>query len=172
MHWASEARFEGLLESAPDAIVIVNCDGRIVLVNSQSEKLFGYRREELLGQLVEMLVPERFRETHVGQRGDYLARPHTRPMGAGLDLAGRRQDGSEFPVEISLSPLETEDGLLVTAFIRDVTDRKRHEQLQRERDLHRAEQPWLRPWHCPSWIVSSRSGCATDRGTFTPKCRR
>ena len=140
MHRTGEALFEGLLESAPDAIVIANRDGQIVLVNSQTEKIFGYGREELLGHFVEILLPECSRETHVGQRRNYTARPHTRPMGARLDLAGRRKDGAEFPVEVSLSPLETEEGLLVTAFIRDVTDRKIYERVQRDRDMLRAEQ--------------------------------
>jgi len=121
----SESLFAGLLEAAPDAIVIVNRAGAIVLVNSQIEKLFGYQREELLGQPVEILVPERFRERHVIDRAGYFSQARTRPMGASLDLTGRRKDGSEIPVEISLSPLNTDEGLLVTSVIRDVTERKR-----------------------------------------------
>jgi PAS domain S-box-containing protein len=132
--------FEGLLESAPDAIIIVDQQGRIVLVNGQAERLFGYRREELLGQLIEMLVPERYRAQHVAQRDDYARRPRTRAMGVGVDLSGRRKDGSELPVEISLSPLRTPDGLLITSVVRDISERKRLEQIQRERDLLRTEQ--------------------------------
>ncbi len=116
--------FERLLELAPDAIVIVDGSGRIRLVNAEAERLFGYQREELLGQPVEMLLPERFREFHQGHRDRYAAAPQPRPMGIGLELYGRRKDGSEFPTEISLSPWETNDGLLVTSVIRDVTERK------------------------------------------------
>ena len=121
---ASEAgRYEQFLEFAPDAIVGIGRDGRVVLANAQTETVFGYTREELLGQPVELLIPERFHAAHPHHRDGYFADPRTRRMGAGLEVFGRRKDGSEFPVEISLSGVETEDGLLVAAAIRDVSDR-------------------------------------------------
>jgi PAS domain S-box-containing protein len=123
----NELLFRGLLESAPDAKVIVDGDARIVIVNTQAEKLFGYTREELTGQHVEMLLPERFRDQHRRDRGGFIGAPTTRPMGAGLELFARRKDGSEFPVDISLSPHEGPDGLLILAAIRDVTEKKRAE---------------------------------------------
>jgi PAS domain S-box-containing protein len=123
----AEAMFRGLLESAPDAIVGVDSNGRIRLVNAQTEQLFGYTRGELLGQPVEILVPDQHRRSHPGHRQHYFAEPRTRPMGAGLDLVARRKDGTEFPVEISLSSIQTEEGVLVSAAIRDVSDRKQAE---------------------------------------------
>jgi PAS domain S-box-containing protein len=123
--------FRGLLEAAPDGMVIVNRDGVIVLVNAQIEKLFGYERAELLGEPVEILVPDRFSGMHMAFRSGYVSEPRNRPMGLAGDLHARRKDGSEFPVEVTLSPLETDEGLLVSAAVRDISERRR---MQEETD--------------------------------------
>ncbi len=145
---ASEERFRALLDFAPDAAVIVDDGGRITLINEQTERLFGYARAELIGRSVEVLLPDQLQAIHVVHRNGYLADPKTRSMGAGLELAGRRKDGTEFPIDISLSAITTDGSLLAMAYIRDITERK-----GAERSLIR-QAAWVELAHDPifSWV--------------------
>ncbi|MBI3610800.1 MAG: PAS domain S-box protein [Nitrospirae bacterium] len=127
-----EGLFQSLLEGLPDAVVIVDGEGRILIINGRTETTFGYNRSELLGRPIEILVPDRFRKMHIARRDGYISQPHTRAMGNGLELTGRCKDGAEFPVEISLSPVSVEGTSLVAATIRDITERKRMEESLRE----------------------------------------
>jgi PAS domain S-box-containing protein len=127
----AEEKFRAFVETAPQAIIIHDAKGKIVVVNSEAEHIFGYRRQELIGQPVEILIPARFRGKHVEERQAYMRKPIIRPMGSGLELSAQRKDGSEFPVEISLSPVETAEGVLVSSTIVDITERKRHEEQTR-----------------------------------------
>jgi PAS domain S-box-containing protein len=143
----AERRFRDLLEAAPDAIIEVDREGRILLLNLVTEKMFGYTREELMGQSVEMLVPDALRGGHAQHRADYWAYPVTRPMGSALALHGRRKDGSSLPVEISFSPVKSEGGFRVTAVIRDISERRRIEERLQEEDTSPSKQPRLAVWH-------------------------
>jgi formate hydrogenlyase transcriptional activator len=135
----SDSLFQKLFESSPDAVLVTDRTGLIVRANSQAENMFGYGPQELVGQAVEVLVPEPFRSIHPKHRGDYSAQPHTRPMGAGLNLSGRRKDGSEFPVDIMLSPLEVKGEPLILAVVRDIT-RRRLEEQERDRQASLARE--------------------------------
>ncbi|HEY4757203.1 MAG TPA: PAS domain S-box protein, partial [Chthoniobacterales bacterium] len=148
----ADQKFKSLLESAPDAIVIVDGKGRIVLVNSQTDKIFGYPREELLGKQTEILMPGGFKGEQAAHSRALVGNSNGQPMGAGLELFGQRKDGSQFPVEISLSPLETNDGTLAMAVIRDTTDRKRV-----ERELHTAKEEAERANKAKSEFLSRMS---------------
>ena len=137
----SEATGHALLQSASEGVVLIDATGRITLVNAAAERMFGYDRAELIGQRLEVLLPDRVRSAHTEHRAHYFARPRVRPMGSGLDLAGRRKDGTEFPVEISLSYIDSPEGMTAMALITDITERKRAEvELQRQREtLYRTE---------------------------------
>jgi len=127
-----EAEFRALLEFAPDAMVIVDSSGRMILVNGQAERMFGWTRGEMIGRPIELLVPDTAQAMHVAQRNRFFENPHTRPMGEDRQLEGRRKDGSTFPVEVSLGPIRTATGLMVTAAVRDITSRRRAEQQVRK----------------------------------------
>ncbi len=146
-----------LLEAVPDAMIAVDGDGKILHVNAQTEAMFGYSRDKLIGQRIELLVPERYRGRHEGHRADYGDQPKIRRMGAGLDLYGRRQDGSEFPVEISLSPVPSEDGTLVLCAIRDISDRKKTED-----DLRRANEELSQRADRELWESRTRLAAIVD----------
>ena len=127
-----EERFRQVVESAPNAMVMISSSGKIEMVNAQAERVFGYDRKEMLGQSIEMLVPERFRQNHPDLRGSFFGKPLSRPMGAGRDLYGLKKDGSEFPIEIGLNPIETDEGTMVLSAIVDISSRKRLEERFRQ----------------------------------------
>ena len=151
--------FERLFEFSPDAVVVVDQTGSIVRANAQAEAMFGYEREEIIGQCVEMLMPERFRAVHPKHRTQYGANPHRRPMGAGLELVGKRKDGSEFPLDIMLGPVETENGPLILTVIRDLSEKKKLEEaLRRSEEEKRYLEEELITTHQFEEIIGKSSG--------------
>ncbi len=133
----SEAQFRALFEFSPDAIIASDRDGRVTEVNARVASMFGYQRSELLGQSIDILVPERFRRTHPARRGEYASAARVRPMGAGLELFGRRKDGSEFPADIMLGPVETPEGRIVLSVIRDLSEKRKAEEALRRSELQK-----------------------------------
>jgi len=161
-----EAVFESLFEFSPDAIVLADNQGRITKVNAQLERIFGYPRSELLGAFVEVLLPERFHALHPVHRKAYVAQPRTRPMGIGLELYGRRRDGTEFPVDIMLSPVETPDGRVTLTVIRDISERK-----SAERALRQSEQKLraLFEFSPDAIVVTDKEGRLTEANAQVEK---
>jgi rsbT co-antagonist protein RsbR len=146
---ARRAAFLDLMESAPDAMLVIDGEGKIVLANAHAERLFGYKVEELIGRSIEMLLPERFREKHPGYPNKYFLEPQVRSLGAGISLSGLRKDGREFPIEVSLSPMESEGGALVTSAIRDVSQRRDNEERikrQAQEIMEMATVPVVQVW--------------------------
>jgi rsbT co-antagonist protein RsbR len=154
----AENRFWGLIDAAPDAIIITQQDGTMILANHQAESLFGYDQLELLNQPIDMLLPERFRGTHFQRHLGYLSEPQSRPTGFGLDLAGRRKDGREIPIEMSLSPLEADEGTQVICSIRDTSARKRaeEERLRLQEEVIRMQEATLRELSTPLIPISDK----------------
>src|SRR5215471_12047766 len=136
MSKVTDLPFRELVDAAPDGVVVCDQTGAIVLVNAEAERMFGYSADELRGQKIDVLVPERARGAHDKPLAGYTGAPRLRPMGIGMELSGRRKDGSEIPVEISLSPIRTAQGLLVTAGIRDVTERRKLERENRRANAY------------------------------------
>ena len=168
----SESRFRSLFEFSPDAIIVTDEKGRIAEVNGQVSQFFGYERSELTGQPVEILIPERFRKAHPAHRAHYSAEPHTRPMGAGLELYGRRKDGTEFPADVMLSPVDTGSGKVVLAVVRDLSEKVRAEEELQRKDRERRGNQLSFSGDASPRSVSPQATVLSDEGSVAPRGRR